>query len=268
MSHEESARYRYSRWAPEALFAMRASLRETSDARLALLSQALGNGKAASDDRITTMPPTASLPPGRGVGRGWGRPGGGCSSLAVLSLLLPVTAPPRGGRGPLPLPRSGDPALRHHRRRGQRAERRGGHQGGFPGRRQGGGRAQEAALQGAGRRRPGERCAPCPGRRHDDLGSDGERRADLSGGGGQRGDQRRSAHPVRHRPGAGRQAGFRPAPGTTSRCSTTKAEQNLVTFERGEVPLQRRPLDGHQREHARPPDRRLARRGDARSWTA
>jgi tetratricopeptide (TPR) repeat protein len=48
LSHEESARYRYSRWAPEALFAMRASLRETSDARLALLSQALGGGKAAS----------------------------------------------------------------------------------------------------------------------------------------------------------------------------------------------------------------------------
>jgi tetratricopeptide (TPR) repeat protein len=46
-SHEESARFRYSRWAPEALFAMRASLRETSDARLALLSQALGTGKAA-----------------------------------------------------------------------------------------------------------------------------------------------------------------------------------------------------------------------------
>jgi len=45
LSHEESPRFRYSRWAPEALFAMRASLRETSDARLALLSQALGKGK-------------------------------------------------------------------------------------------------------------------------------------------------------------------------------------------------------------------------------
>jgi tetratricopeptide (TPR) repeat protein len=47
LGSEESPRYRYSRWAPEALFAMRASLRETSDARLALLSQALGTGKAA-----------------------------------------------------------------------------------------------------------------------------------------------------------------------------------------------------------------------------
>jgi Tfp pilus assembly protein PilF len=45
LSREESPRFRYSRWAPEALFAMRASLRETSDARLALLSQALGKGK-------------------------------------------------------------------------------------------------------------------------------------------------------------------------------------------------------------------------------
>ncbi|HTQ79054.1 MAG TPA: tetratricopeptide repeat protein [Thermoanaerobaculia bacterium] len=44
---EESPRYRYSRWAPEALVALRASLRETSDARLALLAQALGTGKAA-----------------------------------------------------------------------------------------------------------------------------------------------------------------------------------------------------------------------------
>ncbi|MEA2694082.1 MAG: Tetratricopeptide repeat [Acidobacteriota bacterium] len=44
---EESARFRYSRWGPEALFALRASLRETSDARLALLSQALGTVKVA-----------------------------------------------------------------------------------------------------------------------------------------------------------------------------------------------------------------------------
>jgi tetratricopeptide (TPR) repeat protein len=46
-THEESARFRYSRWGPEALFALRASLRETSDARLALLSQALGTVKVA-----------------------------------------------------------------------------------------------------------------------------------------------------------------------------------------------------------------------------
>jgi tetratricopeptide (TPR) repeat protein len=45
LSREESPRFRYSRWAPEVLFAMRTSLRETSDARLALLSQALGKGK-------------------------------------------------------------------------------------------------------------------------------------------------------------------------------------------------------------------------------
>jgi tetratricopeptide (TPR) repeat protein len=45
LSREESPRFRYSRWAPDALFALRASLRETSDARLALLSQALGTGK-------------------------------------------------------------------------------------------------------------------------------------------------------------------------------------------------------------------------------
>jgi tetratricopeptide (TPR) repeat protein len=47
VSHEESPRYRYSRWSPEALFALRASLRETSDARLTLLTQALGTGKVA-----------------------------------------------------------------------------------------------------------------------------------------------------------------------------------------------------------------------------
>jgi tetratricopeptide (TPR) repeat protein len=45
LPREESPRFRYSRWAPEALFTLRASLRETSDARLALLSQALGTGK-------------------------------------------------------------------------------------------------------------------------------------------------------------------------------------------------------------------------------
>ncbi len=47
IDHQESPRYRYSRWSPEALFALRASLRETSDARLTLLTQALGTGKVA-----------------------------------------------------------------------------------------------------------------------------------------------------------------------------------------------------------------------------
>ena len=47
MTHEESPRFRYSRWGPEALFALRTSLRETSDARLALLSQALGTVRVA-----------------------------------------------------------------------------------------------------------------------------------------------------------------------------------------------------------------------------
>jgi tetratricopeptide (TPR) repeat protein len=47
VDHQESPRYRYSRWSPEALFALRASLRETSDARLTLLTQALGTGKVA-----------------------------------------------------------------------------------------------------------------------------------------------------------------------------------------------------------------------------
>lgn len=38
----ESPRYRYSRWAPDALIALRAALHETSDSRLGLLAQALG----------------------------------------------------------------------------------------------------------------------------------------------------------------------------------------------------------------------------------
>jgi tetratricopeptide (TPR) repeat protein len=37
----ESPRYRYSRWSPDALVALRTSLRETSDARLGVLTQAL-----------------------------------------------------------------------------------------------------------------------------------------------------------------------------------------------------------------------------------
>lgn len=37
----ESPRYRYSRWAPDALVTLRTSLRETSDARLGVLTQAL-----------------------------------------------------------------------------------------------------------------------------------------------------------------------------------------------------------------------------------
>ena len=47
LTTEESPRFRYSRWAPEALFTLRASLRATSDARLALLSQALGTVRVA-----------------------------------------------------------------------------------------------------------------------------------------------------------------------------------------------------------------------------
>jgi tetratricopeptide (TPR) repeat protein len=46
----ESPRYRYSRWAPDALVPLRSALRETSDARLGLLTQAL----------------TASIPRGEG----------------------------------------------------------------------------------------------------------------------------------------------------------------------------------------------------------
>ncbi|HXO18888.1 MAG TPA: tetratricopeptide repeat protein [Thermoanaerobaculia bacterium] len=46
LSRDESPRYRYSRWAPDALVQLRAAMRETSDARLAILAQALASAAA------------------------------------------------------------------------------------------------------------------------------------------------------------------------------------------------------------------------------